>query len=78
MQTAHCRFCNELVIWATTENGKKVPLEPGAGWGGTYRVAEGQDGSVHAKRIPAGSPPSPDRYRTHLATCTKRPRKTKR
>lgn len=72
MRTVHCRFCNAEVIWAETASGKRVPLEPGAGFAGTYRVTQGQDGTVYAERIPVHSPASPDRYRLHFAVCKAR------
>lgn len=65
MKTARCKSCRAEIIWAITENGKRIPLdaEPAERPTGVFTVVE-RGGETYA--IPTSRDPV---FITHFATC---------
>lgn len=66
-----CRSCNAEVLWITTSNGKKMPLdaEP-VRFGGNIRLHDDGTITVLTKDDPRNS--LEKLYRSHFATCPER------
>lgn len=64
---ARCRSCNAPIIWATTENGRKIPLdeEPAERPTGLFRL-EPIEGSNDQRAVSAVGEPV---YLSHFSTC---------
>lgn len=65
---SQCRSCGAEIIWATTENGKRMPLdaEPVAPLTGLFAVDDSTDPPFAVST--AGERREP-LYRSHFATC---------
>jgi hypothetical protein len=64
--SGHCKFCGRRIIWATTPNGKKIPLEP---WDWDQDLTESHFGhcgnrnnSRYSEPPPPPPPPPPPRW----------------
>ena len=61
MDTSNCKGCHKKMIWATTPEGKKIPLDAKAP---VYLVEQDGEGTYRAIR-------QEDTFVTHFATCPK-------
>lgn len=70
----HCRACQAAIYWATTKNGKRIPIDVGPTPDGNIILAANPSGGVKAHVLSKGdAPPDParNRYKSHFATCPK-------
>lgn len=65
---SRCRSCNAEIIWAITENGKKIPLdaEPVARPIGLFAIDTSTDPPLAVSTASERREPE---YRSHFATC---------
>lgn len=66
----HCRSCGADVLWAKTDAGKSMPLDPEPVDDGNvllYRTPEGLRAVVMSKGDHV--PDNASRHKTHFATC---------
>ncbi len=67
--TAACNSCSAVIIWATTEAGKKMPVDLEPAKGGNVEVIGSRHHPV-AKVYPRTAiPDSPSLRWSHFATC---------
>ena len=76
-ETKYCRSCGAEVIWAVTENGKRMPVDAMPREDGNIMLTHYPDGQIAADYVnptlfeewdvPA---PEPRRYVSHFATCS--------
>lgn len=68
MKLAECRSCGASIVWVTTTNGKKMPVDadPVAARFG-FRLDE--DGAVVTARFTTAPEPGEKVYVSHLSTC---------
>lgn len=71
-----CRSCHASVLWAVTEAGKRIPLDPTPITGGNVILTGEQDpetGSpivrVVGSTMELGEDPARARYVSHFVTC---------
>jgi hypothetical protein len=66
--SARCRSCNAEIIWAVTENGKRIPLDvaPAERPTGLFRLGAIVPDFNAPRAIAAGSEPV---YLSHFVTC---------
>lgn len=70
--TTRCRRCGAPMTWATTENGRPMPVDPYACDDGNVRLEPHKMGGYTAivmKKADLENPPSGPRYKAHFATC---------
>ena len=72
-EPTHCKWCNALVIWAVTTNGKRIALDAEPGWAGTFVLEEGAKGQTYAVRVKKGQGRRSDKYRVHFSSCSAMP-----
>jgi hypothetical protein len=60
-----CRGCGKEILWAETEHGKKIPLDPKAL---VFSVVKDDHGRLIAV-APSGGPIGEKFYVSHWATC---------
>jgi hypothetical protein len=65
MRNDNCRFCRAPILWATSEEGRPVPLDPCPRSDGNIDVV---DDVTHVWALGAKRPAG-DRYVNHFATC---------
>lgn len=66
-----CSSCRASIIWAVTDNGKRMPLDVQVDLAGEFWLEAGATKGTtiaHAVRSVA-MPPGAPRYRSHFATC---------
>lgn len=66
--SARCRSCAAPLLWAATENGRRIPLDPDPYMGDDPRGLFVLRGKIAIATTPdafAGEPV----YRSHFATC---------
>lgn len=61
-----CRTCKAPVVWAVTEKGRPMPVDPDRVPNGNIELEDGEDGTV-ARYVKAD--PSVERHVSHFATC---------
>jgi len=66
MKTSECRSCGAAIIWATTEKGRKMPLDAKPTSTGSF-VLEDVDGDPRA--IFMKGPQACHKYESHFKTC---------
>ncbi|HSS11799.1 MAG TPA: hypothetical protein VLL25_18065 [Acidimicrobiales bacterium] len=69
---AKCRSCRARIVWAVTENGKRIPLdEQTTSEGNLERTGQLDDGTpiVRFLALHEAIPTHPDRYVSHFASC---------
>ncbi len=63
-----CRSCGAPIVWAATERGRRMPLDPGPYTGddprGLFVIHSGV-----ALAVPAGAFQGEPLFRSHFATC---------
>lgn len=67
MRESLCRSCGAPIAWATTTNGKPMPLDPDPVPNGN--VVIGIDGVAMVFARTGQVPKGFDRFRSHFATC---------
>ena len=67
MKTSECRTCGSQIVWATTEKGKKMPLDAEPTSKGRF-VLEGDDKDRKAVFV-HDDQYTGDRYESHFKTC---------
>ena len=65
MDSDRCQFCRAPILWATSPEGRPIPLDPCPRSDGNIDVI---DGITHTIPLGASRPPG-DRYVNHFATC---------
>ena len=70
-----CQYCGAPMLWALTDAGKRIPLNPGADPAGNVavRFADGEVGAAHARTLKAGErlEVGEQRCTTHFSDCPK-------
>lgn len=70
---AVCSSCGAPIIWARTEKGRRMPLDPGAREDGNVaRLGAQVGGDLLVEVLPAGHTATsgdPLRFVTHFVTC---------
>lgn len=56
-----CRSCHAPVVWAKTESGRSIPVDPGPSTKGNILIKDGI-----ARVVPVGTPKA---QTSHFATC---------
>lgn len=70
MKLAECRSCGAPIVWATTEKGKKMPVDTEPVSDGKFILEEEDDDSARkALFIGDRDPYSGPRYSSHFSTC---------
>lgn len=75
MRITECRSCGESIVWTTTSNGKRMPVDaepvPPNASAMLFRLVErGMDDEVLAQFVPSGQHDrEPELYVSHFATC---------
>lgn len=67
-----CRRCDKPITWATTENGKPMPVDIPAYDDGNVHLQPHKSGGITAivlKKADLENPPPGPRYKAHFATC---------
>ncbi len=69
MKTSSCKGCTASIIWATTVNGKVMPLDAKPDPTGHFTLSPDKSAKLWA--LPAAPSDAPDRlrYTSHFATC---------
>jgi hypothetical protein len=67
-----CKHCQAAVLWVTTENGKRMPVDAEPG-GGQFDLIDGV--AVLVDRSTANGQPL---YRSHFVSCPNKPRNRRR
>ena len=70
--TTRCRRCGKPITWATTVNGRPMPVDPFAFDDGNVRLVPHKQGGYTAEVLRAAElvDPAPGpRYKAHFATC---------
>lgn len=62
-----CRSCEAPIIWATTDSGKRMPLDFDEHEGGNVFLAA--DGTCRVGRQEEDTTPGTTRHFSHFATC---------
>jgi hypothetical protein len=62
-----CRSCAAPILWAITEKGRRIPLDPEPTGGGNISTEERIDGHLNAHVMP--SVPGVPGYVSHFVTC---------
>ena len=62
---ARCRSCNAPIEWAWTENGKRIPLDPGTHDRGNLEPTDPDDPHPIVRYVT----PGPGLRRSHFASC---------
>ena len=80
-ETNHCRSCGAPIIWAVTENGKRMPVDATPREDGNillieYPASALGDGYIEAAYVQSSlfeewdvEAPEPRRYVSHFASC---------
>lgn len=68
-----CRSCRAPIAWATTSNGKAMPVNVTTDPAGNVAVHRDQAGKIHARVLKAGDEIAPWERRTtsHFSDCPK-------
>lgn len=71
-----CRSCRARIVWATTDNGKTMPVNPEPDERGNLALHRDSSGILHARVIRDSAPIRPWEKRgiSHFATCPDAPR----
>jgi hypothetical protein len=64
-----CRSCDAPVLWARTEKGRRIPLDPEPVENGNIVLRERHEAIPLALAIPPAAFPDEDRYVSHFRTC---------
>ena len=66
-----CRRCHAEIVWATTDTGRPMPLDPLPTTDGNLAVHRDLAGDLHARLLRTGQTPDPEEHRgtAHFATC---------
>ncbi len=67
MNGLRCRTCRAPIIFAVTDRGRRIPLDPVRVPDGNMEVSVADDGTLRAFVVKPGS--APTLYKTHFATC---------
>ena len=70
--TTLCARCGRTLTWATTVNGKAMPVDPYSDSNGNVRLQPHQSGGYTAHvmtKLELADPSSGPRYLAHFATC---------
>jgi hypothetical protein len=68
--TSHCRSCGAVIIWAETEKGKSIPIDPTPTEDGNIRlVVREQPQSPIAIVVTKPENRDTDMFKSHFATC---------
>lgn len=72
----YCRSCSAEIIWAVTENGKRMPVDALPREDGNILLTEYPDGYIEAAYVQSSlfeewdqDAPEPRRHVSHFATC---------
>lgn len=65
-----CKYCGRAIVWATTDSGKRMPVDVEPVELGNVRLVDGPNGLIAKVTVPAMIPEG-ERYRSHFATCPK-------
>jgi hypothetical protein len=69
---SHCRSCGAPLLWAVTEKGRRIPLDPDPYTGddprGLYVLRNGNGAPLAVATTPDAFPGEPV-YRSHFASC---------
>lgn len=66
-----CRSCGAEIVWASTERGKAIPINPAPDVDGNLAISgSGRHDADFSARVIAGDEKySGPRYKSHFATC---------
>ena len=68
-----CRSCNRPIVWAVSNNGKNIPMDPEPVANGTHIMASStRDGRIHFDIVAYNEQfhgTDAKRYRSHFASC---------
>ncbi len=69
-----CKWCQLPIVWATTQRGGGLPLDPGDDPGGKWAMWTGPDGVMYVRACPQSLPlrNGDRRVTTHFDTCPRR------
>lgn len=70
---SRCRSCEAPILWARTEKGRRIPLDPepyeGPEPAGLFVLREPDARTPLAVAVPPGAFAGEPNYRSHFATC---------
>ena len=65
-----CSSCGAKILWALTEKGARIPVDPDPRLDGNLLLYRRPDGSLLARYLSGESaPPGQRRYVSHFVTC---------
>lgn len=67
---SHCSTCERPLLWAWSEHGKRIPIDPEPTTDGNIvlrRIATGADSVAHV--LGRDEETDEERYTSHFATC---------
>lgn len=70
--TTVCKRCGRAITWATSVNGKPMPVDPYSCEDGNVQLVPFKAGGYTAvvlRRSELENPPPGPRYKAHFATC---------
>jgi len=68
MKTTSCKSCGALIVWATSDTGKAMPVDVEPSEGGTI-VLHGTDPNPIFRVLRKGEKYAGMLYRSHFSTC---------
>lgn len=68
LESAACRSCGAAVVWAVTDAGKRMPIDPEPVVVGNL-ILDQRDGQYRVRSAPPVATPLPKRWVSHFATC---------
>jgi hypothetical protein len=66
--TSYCHSCGAVVVWAVTDAGKRMPVDPDPTVVGNL-ILERRDGQDRVTSAPPVATSEPKRWVSHFATC---------
>lgn len=67
---ATCRSCGAPVVWALTDNARRIPVDRDSVEGGNLYVVPGDGHNIRVRYLRQGDPPNEQaKYVSHFATC---------
>jgi hypothetical protein len=69
VDTEPCPYCGEEIVWAVTQSGKLMPVNPEPHPAGSLKLFRNRAGRRAVTVVASKS--APDLHRPHLATCAR-------
>ena len=72
-----CRFCGASIRWALTDRSTRMPIDPHPHQDGNVLLGHDDNGIQTAHVMLKDETTTEPRYKSHFATCSARPQRTK-